>query len=66
MPNRWPYRAATLVNRFERAVRAVVLMGGTHPPEYHDALERDLEIARRDLIQRIEPATPYQRQQSPR
>lgn len=57
--NRWPYRAETLVRRFERACFALSFSDGL-PLEATDQLQRQYATARRDLLARIAPATAYQ------
>jgi hypothetical protein len=57
--NRWPARPETLVDRFERAVRAHVLHGAL-PPEAWGGIQREYEKCRRELLARIIPATSHQ------
>jgi hypothetical protein len=59
--NRWPYRPTTLIARLELAL--IRLHGLTDDDDVESWFQanRDLELARRDLLARIEPATPYHR-----
>jgi hypothetical protein len=58
--NRWPYRAETLIARFERAVRAHTALTEADNVETWFQASRNVMLAKRDLLARIEPATPYQ------
>jgi hypothetical protein len=63
--NRWPYRPATLIARFERALIRLHGLTDDDDVESWFRASRDLELARRDLLARIEPATRYQARARP-
>lgn len=58
--NRWPYRAETLIARFERAVRAHAALTEDDHVETWFRASRNVMLAKRDLLARISPATRYQ------
>ena len=58
--NRWPYRPATLIARFERALIQLHGLTDDDDVELWFRASRNLELARRDLLARIEPATRWQ------
>lgn len=63
--NRWPHRPATLIRRFERAVLAKAAVQDSDSLEVLDKAHRDVELARRDLLARIEAVTLYQQKHRP-
>jgi hypothetical protein len=58
--NRWPYRPLTLIKRFERAVLAKARLTDDDDVETWFQASRAVELARRDLLARVEPASRYQ------
>lgn len=63
--NRWPYRPATLIARFERALIRLHALTDDDDIEAWFQAAKAVELAKRDLLARISPATPYQARPRP-